>query len=114
MNKDVKKRIIKDIIWSVALCAAETWTNKKEAIRRLEAFEMCLCRRAEKVSWRDIKTNEEVLQLVQEKRSLMYVIWRRKKNWIGHILRGENLLKEVIEGRMIGKRQRGKIIRYAK
>src|SRR6218665_192614 len=61
---------------------------------------------------RDMKTNEEVLQMVQEERSLMNVIWKRKKNWIGHIdlLRGESLLREVIglEGRMIGKRPRGR------
>jgi len=54
----------------------------------------------EKISWRDLKTNEEVLQMVQEERSLMDVIWRRKKNWISHTLRSESLLKEVIEGRM--------------
>ena len=53
-----------------------------------------------------MKTNEEVLQMVQEERSLMEVIWRRKKNWIGHILRGESLLREVIDGRMIGNRPR--------
>src|SRR6218665_573827 len=62
----------------------------------------------EKISWRDMKTNEEVLQMVQEERSLMDVIWRGKKNWTGHILRGESLLKEGIEGRMIGKRPRGR------
>ena len=33
------------------------------------------------------------------KRSLMDVICRRKKNWVGHILRGESLLREMIEGR---------------
>ena len=38
----------------------------------------------------------------------MDVIWRRKKNCSGHILRGEILLKEVINGRMIGTRPRGK------
>ena len=38
----------------------------------------------------------------------MDVIWRRKKNWIGHILRGASLPKEVIEGWMIGKRPRGR------
>jgi len=75
------------------------------SIQRLEAFEMWVWRRMEKTSWRDMKTNEEVLQLVQEKRSLMNLIWRRKKNWIGHMLRGESLLREVIEGRMIGKDQ---------
>src|SRR6218665_113598 len=69
---------------------------------------MWVWRKMEKTSWRDMKTNEEVLQMVQEKRNLMDVIWRRKKNWIGHILRGESLLEEVIEGRMIGKRPMGR------
>jgi len=62
----------------------------------------------EKVSWRDMKTNEEVLQMVQEEKSLMDVIWKMKKNWIGDILRGESLLKEVIEGRMVWKGPRGR------
>src|SRR6218665_935966 len=106
LNKDIKKRIIKAIIWRVALYAAETWTYRKEDIRRVEVFEMWVWRKMEKISWRDMKTNEEVLQMVQEERSLIDVIWRRKKNWIGHILRGESLLREVIEGRMIGKRGR--------
>jgi len=59
--------------------------------------------RMEKISWRDMK--QEVLHLVQENRSLMDLIWRRKNTWIGHILRGESLLKEVIEGRMMEKDQ---------
>jgi len=53
-----------------------------------------------------MKTIEEELQLVHEEKSLVDVIWRRKKNSIGHILRGENLLREVIPGRMVGKRPR--------
>jgi len=101
VNKDIKKIIIKAIIWSVALFAAETWTYRKEDNRRLEAFEMWVWRKMEKISWRDMKTNEEVLQMLQEERSLKEVIWRRKQNWIGHILRGESLLREVIDGRMI-------------
>ena len=32
-----------------------------------------------------MKTNEEVLQMVQEERSLMDVIWKMKNNWIRHI-----------------------------
>jgi len=38
----------------------------------------------------------------------MDLIWRRKKNWIGSILRSESLLWEVIEGRMIEKRPMGR------
>ena len=36
------------------------------------------------------------------------MIRNRKKNWIGHILRGDGIVKEVIEGRMEGKRSRGR------
>ena len=53
-------------------------------------------------------SNEKVLGLVKEKRSIMNIITERKKRWIGHILRGNGLLREVIEGRMIGKRPRGR------
>ena len=45
---------------------------------------MWVWRKMEKISWRDIKTNEEVLQMVHEERSLMEVIWSRKKNLIIH------------------------------
>jgi len=38
----------------------------------------------------------------------MSLIYTRKKNWDGHILRGDGLLKDVIEGRMEGKIVRGK------
>src|SRR6218665_1538649 len=98
LNKDIKKEIIKAIILRAALYASETWTYRKEDIRRLEAFEMWVWRKMEKISWRDMKTNEEVLQMEEEERSLVEGIWRRKKNWTGHILRGESLLREVIEG----------------
>ena len=64
------KRIIKAMIRSVALYAAETWTYKKEDIRRLEAFEMWVCRWMGKISWKDMNTNVEVLQAVREKEVL--------------------------------------------
>ena len=38
---------------------------------------------------------------------LIDVIRSRKKKWIGHVLRGNGLLKETIEG-MEGKHPRGK------
>src|SRR6218665_3301010 len=68
----------------------------------------CGCGESWKRSAGDMKTNEEVLEVVQEERNLTEVIWRRKKNWIGHILGCESLLREVIEGRMIGNIPRGR------
>ena len=62
----------------------------------------------ERISWTDKITNEEVLRRVGEKRSMVETIVRRKKNWIGHIMRGDGLMKEVLEGKMEGKRGRGR------
>ena len=108
MSKGLKKRMIKTLVWPVALYGCETWTMKKEVIDKLEAFEMWVWRRMEKISWKDLKTNDEVLHFAEEERNFVVTIEKRKKNWIGHIVRGNSLLKLVLEGRMEGKRPRGR------
>src|SRR5688572_6975549 len=77
LNKNMKKRIIKYMIWSVMPYGSETWTLRKEDIRRLEAFEMWIWRRMERVSWMERRTNEDILQMVDEKRSLLGIIRSR-------------------------------------
>ena len=62
---------------------------RKEEKTRLEGFEMWIWRRMARVSWKDKKTNEEVLQMVGESRNLLQTILERKKNWIGLVLRGD-------------------------
>jgi hypothetical protein len=47
--------------------------------------------------------NEEVLHSVKEERNILHKIQRRKANWIGHILRRNCLLKNVIEGKSEGR-----------
>src|SRR6476619_2832641 len=81
---------------------------RKEDINHLNAFEMWVWRRMGKVSWMDKRTNEQVLSFMSEKRSLMKTISDRKKNWIGHVERGDGLMKLVLEWRMEGKRPRGR------
>ena len=53
---------------------SETWTLRKEDIKRLEAFEMWTWRKMEKVSWTERKTNEEVLKTIGEERSLIRTV----------------------------------------
>jgi len=56
--------------------------------------------------------NEEVLLRVNEQRNILQEIRKRKANWIGHILRRNCLLKQVIEGKIKGEmevaRRRGR------
>ena len=56
----------------------------------------------EKISWTDHVRNEEVLLRVNEQRNILHEIRKRKANWIGHILRINCLLKQVIEGKIKG------------
>jgi len=56
--------------------------------------------------------NEDVLLRVKEQRNILHEISKRKANWIGHILRRNCLLKQVIEGKINGEmavaRRRGR------
>ena len=74
--------------------------------RRDKSFEMWVWRRMGKVSWMDKRTNEQVLNSMNKKRNLIKTIWDRKKNWIGHVVRGNGLTKLMLEGRMEGERPR--------
>ena len=56
----------------------------------------------EKISWTDHVRNEDVLIRVNEQRNILHEIRKRKDNWIGHILRRNCLLKQVIEGKIKG------------
>ena len=56
----------------------------------------------EKISWTDHVRNEDVLLRVNEQRNILHEIRKRKANWIGHILRSNCLLKQVIEGKIKG------------
>jgi hypothetical protein len=56
-----------------------------------------LCRRRiEIITWTNHVKNEEILYTVEEDRNIVHTINRRKANWIGHMLRGNCLLKHVI------------------
>jgi hypothetical protein len=54
----------------------------------------------EKISWTDRVRNEEVLHGVKEERNILRTMKRRKDTWIGHILRGNCLLKLITEGKV--------------
>ena len=65
-----------------------------------KTFEMWYWRRIEKISWTNHVRSEEVLLRVNEHRNILHEIRKRKTNWIGHILRRNCLLKQVIEGKI--------------
>ena len=93
LSLHLKKRMVRAFVWSVALCGGETWTLRKEDIRRLRAFEMWMWRRVVRVLWTERKTGEEVLKMVETEGGMMDAIGGRQKRWLGHILRHDSLLR---------------------
>ena len=53
----------------------------------------------EKIKCSEKVTNEQLLDRIGEKRTLLNNL-RRKANWIGHILRRNYLLHDAIKGQM--------------
>jgi len=86
----------------MAFCGAETWTLWAADQKYLESFEAWCWRRMQKIIWTNHVRNEEVLLRVNEQRNILHEIRKQKANWIGHILRRNCLLKQVIEGKIKG------------
>ena len=60
---------------------------------------MWLWRKVRNISWSDKVSNDEVIRRVGEERSIVNIIHRRQRAWLGHTLRHGDLLPLVIEGR---------------
>ena len=55
LQKELRKRLMKCFVWNVALYGAKTWALRRNEQKRLEAFEMWIWRRMERIKWTDTK-----------------------------------------------------------
>ena len=105
---NTKKRIIKCYVWSTLLYGCETWTVTQTHINKLQAFEMWLYRKLKRISWTDKVTNEEVLRRVNAKRQVIPTIKMRKTAYFGHMIRRDDIQRQLLEGKIEGTRSRGR------
>ena len=78
---------------------SETWTLNKQLEDRIDAFEMWVYRRIGRTSWKEKKTNKEVLKTLNMKKELLREIKIRQIKYFGHIKRHDTLLKTLLEGK---------------
>ena len=83
MGYDLRKWLIKCLIWCVATYGVETWTLSKDAIRRLESFEMWCWRKIDRKmnNWVLKEAGEEKPCSVHEKKKTSMVRPRSKTRW---------------------------------
>ncbi|KAJ4446415.1 hypothetical protein ANN_13111 [Periplaneta americana] len=77
---------------------AETWTLRPSEEKWIETFEMWIRKRVERVKWTDRIRNEAVLERVGEERVILKLMGKRKRNWLGHWVGRNCLLKDALEG----------------
>jgi hypothetical protein len=76
LDVNLREKLVKCYIWSVALCGAETWRVRKVEQKLLESSEKYSWRRMENFSCTYRVRNEEVLARVQEEKNILQL----KKN----------------------------------
>ena len=108
VNMKLRLRLLKCFIWSVLLYGCEAWTLDMKLRRRLEAVEMWFLRRMLRVPWTARLTNERVMEMAGVRRALLGAVRARQLKFLGHILRHECLEKEVLLGKIEGRRARGR------
>ena len=74
LKLEMKKKLIKSCIWSVALYGSETWTLGKNEERVVNAHETWCWRRMLKIKWTDRITNDEVFKRAKEERLLLKIL----------------------------------------
>ena len=108
INVEQKKRLLRVFIWPVLLYGCEAWTISKKMQKQIEATELWFYRRMMRIPWMKLKTNEEVLEMVKETRTMMSTIRRRQVRFVGHISREKGLEKVCLEGKLEGNKGRGR------
>ena len=78
--------------------------------KRIQAAEMWIYPRMLRISWKERRTNESVMLQLNTTRQLLGFVLRRKLSYLGHTHRegGCELVKTVIQGKVPGKRRRGR------
>ena len=108
INLKTRLRAIKCYIWPTLFYGAETWTTTKSLLSRLDAFEMWVYRRVLKISWTEKITNQEVLIRMGTGREIVRQFKTRKLQYLGHLIRHNTSQIQLIEGKIEGRRSRGR------
>ena len=92
----------------MALYVAETWTLRRSEEKRLGIFEMWIWRKMKCVKWTEKIRNKAMLERVVEGRIMLNFMMKGKRNWLGHWLRRNCLLTDVLERMVNGRKVRGR------
>ena len=105
-----KVRLVKAMVFLVAMCGCESWTIKKDEHQRIEAFELWCWRRLLRVPWTARRSNQSILKEISLEYSLEGLMQKLKLQYFGHLMqRADSAEKTLKLGKIEGRRRRGGI-----
>ena len=100
--------MVKAVVFPVAMYIGESWTLKKAECRRIDAFKLWCWRRLLRVPWTARRSSQSILKDISPQYSLEGLMLKLKLQYIGHLIRRNDLLKKTLMlGRIEGRRRRG-------
>ena len=104
----IKVHLVKAIVFPVVMYGCESWTIKKAECRRIDAFELCFCRRLLRVPWTARRSNQSILKEISPGCSLEGLMLKLKLQYFGHLMRRtDSSEKTLMLGKIEGRRRRG-------
>ena len=92
----------------VVMYGCESWTINKAEHRRIDAFELCCCRRLLRVPWTARRSNQSILKEISPVCSLEGLMLKLKLQYFGHLMwRADSFEKTLMLGEIEGRRRRG-------
>lgn len=89
----------------------ESWTLTESTTKKLQAFEMWIYRRIQRVSWMEHVTNNEIPRRMNKEPEVVNTVKDRKLQYLGHVMLNENryrLFQCILQGKIAGKRSVGR------
>ena len=104
-----KVRLVKAMVFPVAMYGCESWTVKKAERRRIDAFELWCWRRLLRVPWTARRSNQSILKAISPGISVEGMMLKLKLQYFGHLMqRVDSLEKTLMLGGIGGRRRRGR------
>ena len=94
-----KVRLVKAIVFPVAMYGCESWTVKKAECRRIDAFELWCWRRLLRVPWTTRRSNQSILKEIGPGCSLEGMMLKLKLQYFGHLMQRVDSLEKTDAGR---------------
>ena len=104
-----KVRLVKAMVFPVAMYGCKSWTVKKAECRKIDASELWCWRRLLRVPWTARRSNQSILKEISPRCSLEGLMLKLKFQYFGHLMRrADSLENTLMLGGIGGRRRRGR------